>query len=275
MKILITGAQGQLGHDLVDILGPGNELFPFDLDLDITDSAAVATRIPGVNPDIIIHSAAMTNVDGCETDPDAAYRVNAIGAQNVAEAARKCGAPMVYVSTDFVFDGTAVTPYTEFDPVNPISVYGKSKLAGENYVRAAVPNSFIVRTAWLYGKNGNNFVKTMLRLAGEQDEIKVVDDQVGSPTFSYDLALRIAELIKTDWYGTYHVTDSGSCSWYQFTKDIMEAAGKTVKISPITTADLGRPAPRPAFSVLDNYVSRLRGMTPMPDYCDALARFFE
>lgn len=273
MKVLITGANGQLGHDLREVLAD-HTLFPYDLDMNVTDAKAVSDTVMEVKPDIIIHSAAMTNVDGCETDPDQAFLVNGIGTGNIALAAKKASSRLVYVSTDFVFDGSKGEPYTEFDEPNPISAYGKSKRAGEEFVEALVPEHFIVRTAWLFGKTGHNFVKTMVKLADEKDELKVVDDQIGSPTYSADLAARINELIATDWFGTYHVTNSGSCSWYEFARAILQKAGKGTKVTPITSKELDRPAPRPAYSVLRNYVSELRGFQPMRPFEEALDAFF-
>lgn len=276
MKILITGAAGQLGSDLKDVLGGSHDLALFDLDLDVSDFAAVSKASANFKPEVIINSAAFTDVDGCETQSDLAYSVNAIGAQNLALAARAAGAVYMTVSTDFVFDGLKTTPYDEFDAPNPLSVYGRSKLAGETMVREVCPEHFIVRTAWLYGRNGNNFVKTMLRLADERDEITVVDDQLGSPTFSLDLARRMAELMDSGWYGTYHVTNSGQTTWNGFAKSILSLGGQNPdKIKPMKSADLNRPAPRPAYSVLRNYVSELRGLAPMRPYEDALREYFD
>lgn len=276
MKILITGSAGQLGHDLIDVLGSSNDLYPFDMDLNIVDSVAVDKASNDIKPNIILNAAAYTNVDGCESDSDSAYRVNALGAYNLAVAARSLNIPLLTVGTDFIFDGTKRSPYNEFDAPNPMSIYGRSKLAGETMVREACPEHYIIRTAWLFGTRGNNFVKTMLNLAETKDEIKVVDDQIGSPTFSYDLAGRIAELIQTGWYGTYHVTNSGQASWYEFAKAALAIAGADPeKIKPMSTAELDRPAHRPAYSVLRNYMCELRGMTPMRSFQKALIDFME
>lgn len=274
MKILITGAEGQLGKDLTSVLAD-HELYPFDMDLDVTDANMVMARVTDIKPDAVLHCAAMTNVDGCEENPDAAYLVNALGSANVALAARRARAVMLYISTDFVFAGLKTEPYNEFDETNPISVYGRSKLAGEYYVTRFTPESYIVRTAWLYGRTGHNFVKTMLELAAEKDEIGVVNDQVGSPTFSLDLARRVAELIETGWYGTYHVTNSGAVTWCDFAKAILSLGGfDDNKIKPISSAELKRPAPRPAYSVMDNCALRLRGMEPARSWQEALADYF-
>ncbi|MFA5866599.1 MAG: dTDP-4-dehydrorhamnose reductase [Actinomycetota bacterium] len=275
MKILITGAEGQLGRDLVAALGGNHDLYPFDLDLDITDGAAVWHKTQDIKPEIIINCAAYTDVDGCETNVDAAYLANAVGPQNLALAAKDLSVPLVTISTDYVFDGTKATPYDEFDTMNPAGVYGRSKMAGEILTRNICPEHYIIRTAWLYGRTGKNFVKTILKLAEERDELTVVDDQIGSPTYSVDLAGRIIELMTTGWYGTYHVTNSGNASWYEFAKEILKAVGKEgVNVRPMKTKDLDRPAPRPANSVLDNRMTRLRGLADLRDYHQALAAYF-
>lgn len=272
---MITGSAGQLGQDLVRVLQSDHEVFAHDIDLDITDYEVVRVRVSDIGPDVIINSAAYTDVDGCETNADLAYRVNALGAQNIALAAQACGASVVSISTDFVFDGTKASPYDEFDQPNPKSVYGRSKLAGENLVREVCSKHYIVRTAWLYGRGGNNFVKTILRLSDEKDRLTIVDDQVGSPTFSLDLANRIVELLATGGYGTYHVTNSGQASWYEFAQAILAEAGRDPGIvAPMTTTELGRPAPRPAYSVLANYACELRGLTPMRSWQEALSAYF-
>lgn len=274
MKILITGAEGQLGRDLVEVLGKKYELHPFDLDLDVTDYQKIMSTVSNIRPDIVIHAAAYTDVDGCELNPDKAYEVNTIGTQNVALACRKSDAIMVYLSTDFVFDGRKKEPYTEFDSPNPLNVYGKSKLAGENYLVTQLRDYFIVRTAWLYGKHGKNFVKTILRLAEEKEELRVVNDQVGSPTYSYDLAKMIRKIIETGLFGIYHVTNAGSCTWYEFARKILELGGRDTKVVPITSKELNRPAPRPAYSVLKNHVLELRGIGKMRGFEEALRDYF-
>lgn len=274
MKILVTGAGGQLGHDLEKVL-TGHELRLLGKEkLDVTDFPAVINAVTDFQPRIVIHAAAYTNVDGCETEPALAYKVNAIGTQNMAISCQEEGAAMVYVSTDFVFDGCKDTPYTEFDETNPISVYGRSKLAGERYVSSLLNKYFIVRTAWLYGREGQNFVKTILRLAGEQDELRVVSDQIGCPTSSLDVARKIAEIIETEGYGLYHTVNTGSCSWFDFGREILRLAGVEKKVIPIGSADLNRPAPRPAYSVLKNYSLELRGFKQLRPWQEALADYF-
>lgn len=277
MKVLITGARGQLGRELEDTFcSMGNcEVVSFGrLELDITQPARVQELISGNAPDVVIHAAANTKVDGCELEPDNAYRVNALGSRNVAVAAAKIGAKLVYISTDYVFDGAARRPYTEFDDVNPISVYGKSKLAGERYVAGLSNEYFIVRTSWLYGEHGHNFVKNMLRLAKDKVELTVVDDQVGSPTYTKDLARFIADLVRTELYGIYHATNTGSCSWYQFARKIFEIAGlEHVNVKPVTTAEINRPAPRPAYSVLEHFCIRLEGLPDLRSWEEALEEY--
>lgn len=275
MRVLITGAEGQLGYDLVDLLRDTHEVFPFDLDMDITDHAATLATIEDARPEIVVNCAAYTDVDGCESHSDLAFAVNAVGAQNVAQACRGVGARMVHVSTDFVFDGRAGRAYVESDEVNPMSVYGASKLAGERYVAESLPGHFIVRTAWLYGNHGKNFVKTILKLAGEKDLLTVVDDQVGSPTYSRDLAGKIIELMATDHCGLYHVTNQGDCSWFEFARAILEEARvEGVTVRRIASAELDRPAPRPAYSVLKNRVLLERGIPLLRNWREALSAYF-
>lgn len=275
MKILITGSLGQLGCDLVQILGSSYELYPFDIDLDITDLSAVIIKTKDIKPDLIINCAAYTNVDDSESNERTAYLVNAIGPQNLALAARQAKIPLVTFSTDFVFDGCKKEPYDEFDSPNPQCVYGRSKLAGERLTRAVLPEHYIIRTAWLFGHHGNNFVKTVLHLATRKETLNIVNDQIGSPTFSYDLAGRVAEIITTGWYGTYHVTNSGSASWFDFARSILTATGLDAEmVKPAKTGDLDRPAPRPAYSVLRNYLTELRGMVPLRPYQEALREYF-
>jgi dTDP-4-dehydrorhamnose reductase len=277
MKVVVTGAKGQLGTDLVDLLTDrGYEVYGYGRkELDITNFDQVYQVINNVTPDVVIHAAAYTKVDLAESEPDQAFLVNAYGTRNVSVASEAVGAKLVYVSTDYVFDGTANTPYNEFSPTNPMSVYGKSKLAGEQFVRDLHSKFFIVRTSWVYGKNGNNFVKTMVKLARERDELKVVNDQVGCPTYTVDLANCILELIQTEKYGIYHVSNSGHCSWYEFAKAIFEEAGIEVKVNPCTTKDFPRPAPRPAYSVLEHMALRLNGFKEMPNWRDSLKSYLE
>ena len=273
MKILLTGSNGQLGTDFLRASGHGHEVVAHDLDLDITDGAAVAERVAEVAPDIVVNAAAYTNVDGAEADELNAYRVNALGPQNIALACQAAGVPMLHVSTDFVFSGDATVPYTEFDRPDPTGVYGKSKYAGEQYVTGLLDRYYICRTSWLYGVGGPNFVKTMLKAGRERPEVKVVDDQEGSPTYSLDLARKLLEIIETGAYGVYHLSNQGSITWNRFTKDIFEIAGLDTPVLPISTAELARPAPRPRFSTMRGLALELQGIPPMRPYREALEEF--
>lgn len=273
MKILITGSEGQLGRDLLRVFNE-EEVAAFDLDLDITDLDAVKKEFKRFKPDVILNSAAYTDVDGCETNAETAFKVNAIGAANLALASKEVGSSILHVSTDYVFDGKKNEPYIETDRVNPQSVYGKTKLAGELAVTALMNKYYIVRTAWLYGHGGNNFVKTIQKLAKEKDQLKVVNDQQGSPTFTLDLANKIAEVIRSSQFGIYHITDSGSCTWFEFAKEIFNLSGIKAEISPCSTDEFPRPAKRPAYSVLANRNLELRGFSPMRPWTEALRSYF-
>jgi len=277
MKLLITGSRGQLGIELIKQLsGNGQyELIETDVhNLDITNQSQVLELVELQKPDVIINCAAYTNVDGCEANEADAFRVNAIGAQNLSAAAYSIGAKIVQVSTDYVFDGTGSTPKREYDKTNPQSIYGSSKELGEQLVRQTNPKHFMLRTAWLYGE-GNNFVRTMLKLAKEKTEINVVNDQIGSPTSTVDLARCIISLIVTDSYGTYHATCEGQCSWYDFAKRIFELKGIDIKVNPVTTEELGRPAPRPKHSVLDNFMLKLVGLNSFRQWEEALEEYLK
>jgi dTDP-4-dehydrorhamnose reductase len=275
MNILITGVKGQLGHELYDMLDGRETVIGIDIeDVDITDAQKVHEYINDFQPDVVIHPAAYTNVDACESNVDLAYKVNAVGTQNIASACLNTGAKMVYVSTDFIFDGQKEEPYIEFDTPNPLSVYGKSKLAGEMLASRILNRLFIVRTAWLYGLNGNNFVKSILSQAKEKDTLTVVNDQWGTPTYTKDLAEVICRLIYTDGYGIYHATNNGQCTWYDFAKKILEYAGmEHVNVLPITTDELDRPAKRPRYSVLRNYMLELTIGDTMRPWEDALKEY--
>ena len=270
MRVLITGAGGQLGHDLVDAFAD-HEVVPCDhTTLDVGDRDSVLQAITTVRPDAVVHAAAWTAVDACETDPDRALRVNALGTRHVADACRRVDAHLCYVSTDYVFDGTLDRPYNEWDLTNPRSVYGRSKRGGE---LAIDPEWLVVRTSWVCGVHGKNFVKTMLRLAGERDTWGVVDDQHGCPTFTFDLAETIRQLVVARLPGTFHVSNQGPTTWYRFARAILDAAGHDAdRIQPITTADYPVPAPRPANSVLDNAALRLSGLPLLPRWEESLAR---
>ncbi|MGG2468156.1 dTDP-4-dehydrorhamnose reductase [Paraclostridium bifermentans] len=277
MKVLITGSNGQLGLELSKQLhGNSNyDVIKTDReDLNILDSKNVNDIINREKPDIVINCAAHTAVDVCETDIENAYKINALGPRNLATACEKIGAKFVQVSTDYVFDGSGNRPYREDDMTCPNSIYGTSKLMGEQFTKEFCSKYFIVRTAWLYG-NGNNFVKTMLKLAETNNELNVVDDQVGSPTSTVDLARAIVELMNTEYYGTYHGTCEGQCSWYDFAKKIFELKNIDIKVNPVTSEEFKRPAPRPAYSVLDNFMFKLVGLNSFRNWEESLEEYLK
>ena len=254
MKILVMGHKGMLGSDLMAVLGRDHEVGGVDVgEFDITSAADCLRVIGEFNPAVVINAAAYTDVDGCETNRDACFAVNAEGVRNVALACRDRGAKVVHYSTDYVFDGTKMEPYLEDDPCRPINAYGASKRKGEEHLIETVENHVLIRTAWLYGRQGKNFVKAILAKAREEGVLRVVDDQVGSPTCSHDLAQATKILIELDCRGTYHVTNRGVCSWYQFAQRILEFAQVSgVTVEPIKSHELNRKAARPAYSVLSN-----------------------
>ena len=274
MKILITGSNGMLGHDLIEVLKDKHELLlTTSKTLDITDGDSVMDFILKSNPDIVINSAAYTDVDGCESNPGLAYNVNGEGVKNLALACREVDCPLVHISTDYVFNGQNDRPWVEDDEIGPISIYGKSKLEGEEHIKEILEKYFIVRTAWLYGVNGRNFPRTMLELAQNHSEITVVYDEVGTPTYTPDLAKGISELIETDYYGTYHLTNSGNCSWCEFARYIFEVADVDVNVIPVTASEFARPAPRPSYSVLENRNWVENGFEPLRNYKEAIKEF--
>ena len=276
MKILITGSNGMLGHDLIEVLKDKHELLlTTSKTLDITDGDSVMDFIVKSNPDIVINSAAYTDVDGCESNPDLAYNVNGEGVKNLALACREVDCPLVHISTDYVFNGQNDRPWVEDDEIGPISIYGKSKLKGEEHIKEILEKYFIVRTAWLYGVNGRNFPRTMLELAQNHSEITVVYDEVGTPTYTPDLAKGISELIETDYYGTYHLTNSGNCSWCEFARYIFEVADVDVNVIPVTASEFARPAPRPSYSVLENRNWVENGFEPLRNYKEAIKEYIE
>ncbi|CAH1223428.1 dTDP-4-dehydrorhamnose reductase [Paenibacillus sp. JJ-223] len=281
MKVLVTGASGQLGRDVVLLLEKkGHFVLACSRDqMDITDELKVNEVIASFGPELVIHCAAYTAVDAAETDTDGAYKVNAMGTRNVAVASEKAGAKLIYISTDYVFDGTSVTPYQEYDNTNPQSVYGKSKRAGELLVQTLSSRWFIVRTSWVYGHYGNNFVKTMLKLGQEKPKLQVVHDQKGSPTYTVDLVEFLIELMATEKYGIYHASNSGSCTWYEFTQTIFNEArviaGLPIKaeLEPCTTEQFPRPAPRPRNSVMDHLAIRTNGFSDLCSWHEGLKNF--
>ncbi len=271
MRILITGAQGQLGHALQQALS-GEDLILKDLpEFDLTQSHS-ESKIVAARPSVILHVGAYTNVDGAEREPDRALAVNVHGTTFVARAATALNARLIYISTDYVFDGAQTTPYCEEDIPHPLNVYGQSKRAGEIAALTGCPNTLVVRTAWLYGHAGNNFVKTIMRLAGEKPFLEVVGDQRGCPTNADDLALALKNLLVSDLRGICHVTNTGDCTWHEFAEAIVSLMELSTPVRPITTAQAGRLARRPAYSVLAQ--GRLGTMGPLlPDWKESLARF--
>ncbi|MCE5169392.1 dTDP-4-dehydrorhamnose reductase [Paenibacillus profundus] len=272
MNILVTGANGQLGADVVRLFSEkGHHVVGLGrVQLDITNAIMCNNVIDEIQPDAVIHCAAYTAVDNAETDQDNAYLVNAIGTRNIAVAAERIKAKMCYISTDYVFDGTSSSPYYEYDNTNPLTVYGKSKRAGEQLVQSLCSRWFIVRTSWVYGASGNNFVKTMLKIGEERDSLQVVNDQWGSPTYTCDLTLFLEELVMTEKYGIYHASNTGICTWYEFAQAIFEEAKMPVKVEPCTTEQFPRPAPRPRYSAMEPMAIRVNGLAPIRHWREAL-----
>lgn len=278
MKVLVTGAAGQLGIDVVAAFErPGHHevLGASRADIDVADRQSVLSAITSWRPDLVVHAGAWTAVDACESDPDRAWQVNALGARHVAEGASRVGAHLVHVSTDYVFDGTSPAPYREWDAPAPRSVYGRSKLGGEDEVRSLLPGATVVRTSWVCGVHGANMLKTVLRLSAAGGPLRFVDDQRGCPTFTDDLAAMLYRLGVDRRPGVYHVTNQGPTTWYGFARDAVAAAGRDPgMVEPIATSQLlpPRPAPRPANSVLDNAALRLGGLELLADHHEPLQR---
>ena len=298
MRVFVTGVAGQLGHDVMNECakrgyeGIGTDLketysgiqdgsyvttAPY-VSLDITDAKAVEKTITELHPDVIVHCAAWTAVDAAEEKKDLVMKINVDGTQNIANAAKAIDAKMVYISTDYVFNGQGTTPWDpDCKDYAPLSVYGESKLGGELAVSKTLEKYFIVRIAWVFGLNGNNFIKTMLKVGKTHDTVKVVNDQIGTPTYTLDLARLLVDMIETEEYGYYHATNEGGyISWYDFTKEIYKQAGYTTNVLPVTTAEYGiSKAARPFNSRLDKYKLVKHGFTPLPDWKDALARYLK
>jgi dTDP-4-dehydrorhamnose reductase len=272
MKVLVTGAGGMLGRDVMLAAGnAGHQVVGFGhAELDIADVAAVGAMFEVERPDVAINCAAWTDVDGAEEAEEEATRINGAGAGNVAAAAAAVDASVVYVGSDYVFDGSKGAPYVETDQTAPLSAYGRSKLAGEEATRAANKRHFVVRSAWLFGTGGGNFVETMLRLAADHGEVLVVRDQVGSPTYTWHLAYGIVRLIEGVEFGIHHMAAAGACSWYEFAREIFEQAKVECKVMSATTDMLGRPAPRPAYSAL---ASQREHAIELPPWQDGLAAY--
>jgi len=287
LRILITGSKGQLGTELQKQLALGSSelgplpaiyqnatVIPIDIDeLDLSDRAATFAELRNRSLDLVINCAAYTNVDGCETDADTAYGANALAARNLADVCEATSTKLVHVSTDYVFRGDASVPYREYDLPDPQTVYGKTKLAGENFVRERCRRHYIIRTAWLYGYNGKNFVKTILNAARQRGKVTVVNDQIGNPTSAVDLAHAILMAAADDGYGTYHATCNGICSWYDFAREFVTLAGIDAEVAPCTSDEYPSKTPRPKYSALDNMMLRLTVGDPMRDWHDAIAAY--
>lgn len=285
-KIIVTGCNGQLGRAINKLLAGNNEYELINTDfmvdgirsLDISNLEEVVSLCKEINPYAVINCAAYTNVDGCEVNVDAAYKINALGPRNLAIATSETGAKLMHISTDYVFAGNGTKPYIEFDTPAPKSMYGSTKLAGENFVKEFADKYFMIRTAWLYG-DGKNFVKTMLRLSENHDEVSVVNDQIGSPTSAEELAKAIMYLLPSDNYGLFHGTCEGICSWADFTKEIFRLAGKSTKVNPVTSAQYKEMNPasadRPAYSVLENYMFKLTTDHMFANWEDAIAKYIK
>jgi len=274
-SVLVTGARGMLGTDLCQVLSGANwRVIPADLaEFDITDDAATRAFVTEQSPSVVINCAAYTAVDGAEKEPEVAFRVNRDGARNVAAAAAEARAALVQVSTDYVFDGTKATPYVEDDEPHPLNVYGASKLAGEVAAKETLAELYVVRTAWLYGVHGKSFPRTMLRLAQAGKPLRVVDDQVGSPTFTRHLAQALAIIVERPLFGTYHVVNSGACSWHELAKELFRAAGLAPEVTPIPTSAYPLPARRPSNSVLDTSKLAREYGHHLPRWQDAVEEF--
>ncbi len=265
-----------MGRALVQILGARHDLVPLERnDLDVSGLNAVRETVGRIQPDWIVHAAAYTRVDDAEREPEAAWRTNALGSRNVAAAAREAGAAMLYYSTDYVFDGRSRRPYSEWDATVPLNVYGRSKLGGEQEVRHLCPAHLIVRTSWLFGPGGSHFVGKILEHARHNRPLRVIDDQVGSPTYTLDLAAASLQLLDANARGIFHVTNSGSCSWYELACTVLELAGLEVPISPIPTSEFPTPATRPAYTVLGRSCFEAIGAPPLRPWQEAVADFLE
>lgn len=279
MKVVVTGACGMLATRVCKRLSGNHEVIPTDIQqpcggLDICDTTAVLEFFDRCKPDMVIHCAAMTDVDGCTRNPDAAFKVNAVGTWSLACAAAKTGASMAYVSTDYVFDGEKGEPYTEFDSPNPINAYGSSKLAGEQAVKELLKNFYIVRTSWLYASTHRNFPISILNNAKAGKDLRIIKDQMGSPTYADDLADFLVSLVGSPCCGTYHFTNSGFCTWYNFARKILDEAGMAdIKIVPIKSEEWPTPTRRPKYSVLRHYRLELAGRDNARPWEEAVAEF--
>lgn len=277
MAILVTGVKGQLGYDIMKVLNArGIECVGADIEeFDITDFAAVEKYITAINPSAVIHCSAYTAVDKAEENPDLVFKVNVEGPKNIATVCKQLGAKMVYISTDYVFPGVGDNAYEVSDEKNPLSVYGKTKLGGEEVVKEILTKYFIVRISWVFGLNGNNFVRTMLRIGKDRDTVNVVNDQIGSPTYTADLAPVLCDMVVTDKYGEYHATNEGYCSWAEFAQEIFDLAGYKTKVNPIPTSEYPTKAVRPFNSRMSKVSLDAAGFNRLPEWHDALKRYMK
>lgn len=277
MRVLVTGVKGQLGHDVMNELSKrGYQGIGVDVDeMDITDRAAVERVLKEVQPDKVVHCAAWTAVDDAEDKVELCRRVNAEGTENIAVMCRELDVPMIYLSTDYVFDGEGTRPWEPDDERHPLNVYGQTKYEGEIAVEKNLDKYFIVRIAWVFGVNGKNFIKTMLRLSETHDTLTVVDDQVGSPTYTYDLARLLVDMLETEKYGRYHATNEGLCSWCEFAREIFRQAGRNVNVIPVSSEEYPAKAKRPHNSRMSKDKLKEMGFEPLPSWQDALSRYLK
>lgn len=278
MKVLVTGVKGQLGYDVArELQKRGHEAVGVDIDeMDITDAEAVERVMTEVQPDAVIHCSAYTAVDRAEEDIEICRRVNVDGTENIAKICKKLDCKMLYLSTDYIFSGDGERPWEPDDEASPLNAYGQSKYDGELALKKYVEKYFIVRISWVFGINGNNFIKTMLRLGRENGAVKVVDDQIGSPTYTYDLARLLVDMIESDRYGAYHATNEGICSWYEFAKEIFRAAGMdNVSVTPVKSGEFPVKAKRPKNSRMSKEKLVTNGFSLLPAWQDAVARYIK
>ena len=277
MKILVTGVKGQLGYDVVqEGESRGLDMFGTDVDnMDITNAGQVKQVIEAYKPDAVIHCAAYTAVDAAEDNQELCRKINVDGTRNIAEVCKDMDIPMMYFSTDYIFNGQGENFWKEDDPKKPLNVYGQTKYEGELVVQELVEKYFILRISWVFGVNGNNFIKTMLRVGPQRGEVGVVADQIGSPTYTYDLAKLVIDMIQTDKYGAYHVTNEGICSWYEFACAIFKQAGLDVKVNPLTTAEYPAKAARPSNSRMSKDKLINAGFEMLPSWQDALSHYLK
>ena len=277
MKVLVTGVKGQLGYDVVkDLEKRGHQPIGVDRDeMDLMDNEAIRTFIMNLKPEAIIHCAAYTAVDKAEEEVETCYQINAEAVKVISECAKELDVKLIYISTDYVFDGTKEGEYVETDLPNPINVYGASKLKGEQYVQTLLEKYYIVRISWVFGVNGNNFIKTMRRLGSERDELNIINDQVGSPTYTADLAPLLVDMMETDKYGIYHATNEETCSWYEFANEIFKQSGIEVKTNPITTDQYPTAAKRPMNSRMSKAKLKAYGFNLLPTWQEALAHYLK